>query len=80
MIYRERPSIMSDFGVGMRSKITIKQTQRCREGGGIQFLADKVTLFEPGRQIMPTALLPVPPQIFGRCGVSERNCKEVKIG
>ena len=64
MIYRERPSIMSDFGVGMRSKITIKQTQRCREGGGIQFLADKVTLFEPGRQIMPTALLPVPPRFL----------------
>ena len=41
-------------------------------GGESQFLTDKLTLFQPGGQIMPTTLLPAPtpPQIFGRCGVS----------
>ena len=37
-----------------------------------QFLADQLTLFESrgGGQIIPTTYYP-PPQIFGRCGVSD---------
>ena len=38
-----------------------------------QFLADKLTLFVPGGQIIPTTLLPAPLQIFARCGVSGVN-------
>ena len=58
--------------------------RRCQGGwlGGfspapLQFLADYLTLFQPGGQIMPTTLLPVQPptpsQIFGQCGVSVLN-------
>ena len=37
-----------------------------------QVLADQLTLFQPGGHIMPTSLLPTPPQIFEQYGVSDR--------